>query len=253
MDKLKKRLQANLLENPAVKIKATSKWYLPVQRMEVTFKRVRKAQMDILMKMMLLTLEEADIRRAANLSEQLLVEELFIEDLLKKMVRRGLIKLDRTYKLTVKGQEQLQSGIIEEEMEEEETELLYSSSHDALWLDIPDPVVDEKLTIYRYANQENLINEDRILEALSKSKDGLDENGFQTVMSEITSFEVQSVEHIPCLEFRMYNKEQDTFYARVWNTLLGQWDETLEKQIEEQEMMKWREEMEAEAGVRGIS
>ena len=39
----------------------------------------------------------------------------------------------------------------------------------------------------------------------------------------------------------MYNKEQDTFYARVWNTGLKRFDDLLEKQIEEKEQVKWRE------------
>jgi hypothetical protein len=39
----------------------------------------------------------------------------------------------------------------------------------------------------------------------------------------------------------MYHKEQDIFYARVWNTWLRRWDDTLEKQIDEKERLEWRE------------
>lgn len=246
MDKLTKRLHANLLENPAVQMKDSATWYLPVVTLEVEFQRVRKAKMDILMKMMLLTFEEADIRRAANLSELLLVEELFISDLMKKMERTGLIKQDKgIYRLTPKGQEQLRTGIIEEELEKEETVLFFSPSHSQFWEEVSVPEKTEELPMYRYVSNEEDIDVQRIFQLLSESKNGLDENGFQTVVSNVLDFEKQSVEHVQCLEFRMYNKEQDIFYARIWNTLLNQWDEALEKQIEEHELVKWREKWKA--------
>jgi hypothetical protein len=206
--------------------------------------------MDILMKMLLLAFEEADIRRAANLSEMLLVEELFIADLIEEMQRTGLIQLDKAiYRLTMKGQEQLRTGIMEEELEEEWSELFYSSTHDEFWpemvVDVPE--TDEELLMYRYADNQDRINADRILKVLSESENRLDEKGFQTVVADVFSFEQQTVEHVPCLEFRMYNKEQDLFYARVWNTWLKRWDETLEKQIGEQERVTWRDKWKAEA------
>jgi hypothetical protein len=243
MDKLTKRLRASLLENQAVQLKESAVWYLPVLKLDVAFKKVRRAKMDILMKMMLLTFEEADIRRAANLSEMLLVEELFIEDLLGKMQRTGLIQLDKSiYRLTMKGHEQLKTGIIEEEMEEEYTELFYSPSHDEYWLEetVSLTETNSELPVYRYENNEDRISMERIKQTLSESRDGLDDNGFQTVVANVLSFEQQTVEHVACLEFQLYNKEQDIFYARVWNTLLEQWDDTLEKQIEELERVKWR-------------
>ncbi len=243
MEKLTKRLRASVLANPAVQLKESAVWYLPVWTLDVVFNRVRRAKMDILMKMLLLAFEEAHIRRAANLSEILLVEELFIEDLMKKMRRIGLIHLDKgIYRLTTKGKEQLKSGIIEEEMEEEFTELFYSQSHDEYWSEeiVAVPEINEKLTMYRYAKKDEEINTDRMLEVLSNTKNELQENGFQTVVSEISGFDQKTVERIPCYEFQLYNKEQDIFYVRVWNTLLEQWDDTLEKQIEEEEMAKWQ-------------
>jgi hypothetical protein len=246
MDKLTKHLRKSLLENPAVQIKESALWYLPVVTFDVAFKRVKRSKMDILMKMMLLAFEETNIRRAANLSEILLVEELFIADLIEKMKRTGLIRLEREiYKLTTKGHQQLETGIIDEEMEEEWTELFYSLSHDEFWpvMTVPLPEKDEELTFYRYANDQNLLNSDRILQVLSEREDGLDENGYQTVVANVLSFDQRVVEHVPCLEFRMYNKEQDIFYARVWNTWLERWDETLEKQIEEQERVEWRRKL----------
>jgi hypothetical protein len=244
MDKLKKHLHSILLENPAIQIKKSVMWHLPMMTYNVAFQRVKRSKMDILMKMMLLTFEQAEIRRAANLSELLLVEELFIADLLKKMQRMGLIRLEKTsYKLTSKGHEQLKSGIMVEEMEEEATVLLYSPVHDEFWPEMTEPLpeTNEELPLFRYANNQDLINADRILQVLAERENGLEENGFQTVVADVNSFNQQKVEHIPCLEFQLYNKEQDIFYARVWNTWLGRWDDTLEKQIEEKERLEWRE------------
>ncbi|WP_332631381.1 hypothetical protein [Halalkalibacter flavus] len=243
MDKLTTRLRASLLENSAVEIKESAIWYVPVEILDVTFKRVKRSKMDILMKMILLAVEQTDIRRAANLSEMLLVEELFIADLMEKMQRTGLIYLERSiFKLTTKGQEQLQTGILEEEMEEEGTELFYSSVHDEFMPESTSSLseVNEGWKLYRYAEIQDFNDNDRIFHVLSEQENGLDENGFQTVVSELISFEQQTVEHVPCLEFQLYNKEQDIYYARVWNTWLARWDDKLEKQIEEHERVEWR-------------
>jgi predicted transcriptional regulator len=246
MDKLTKRLRSSLLENPAVQIKKEAIWHLPVTKYDVEFKRVKRSKMDILMKMMLIAFEEADIRRAANLSEMLLVEELFIADLIEKMQRTGLIRLEKgIYKLTTKGHEQLKTGIIEEELEEEWTELLYSPDQDEFWpeMTLPKAEKDDESPLYRYSKQQDQIERDRFLQVLSERENGLDENGFQTVVSEVMSIDQRIVEHVPCIEFQLYNKEQDIFFARVWNTWLERWDDQLEKQIEEQEMVEWQEKV----------
>jgi hypothetical protein len=244
MDKLQKQLRSSLLENPAYQIKNSIMWHLPVITYDVSYRPVRRFQQDILMKMMLLTFEQTEIRRAANLSELLLVEELFITDLLSKMQRMGLIRLEKEiFQLTSKGYEQLKSGIVVEELEEESTLLTYSPFHDEFWTEMNETLLEanEDCALFRYATNENLIRTDRILQVLAEQEDRIDENGFQIVVAEVTSFEQQKVEHVPCLEFQMYNKDQDIFFARVWNTWLKRWDDILEKQIEEKERVEWRE------------
>ncbi|OLS34734.1 hypothetical protein [Bacillus sp. MRMR6] len=244
MNKLQHHLRSILLEDRAIRIKKTDMWHLPVVTYDVAFKRVKRSKMDILMKMMLLTFEQTEIRRAANLSELLLVEELFIADLLKKMQRMGLIRLEKeSYKLTAKGHEQLKTGIIVEEMAEESTVLSYSPVHDEFWPETSDPLPETKgnLPLFRYTNNQNLINGDQILEVLSERRNELEENGFQTVVSEVISFDQQKVEHVPCLEFQLYNQDKDIYYARVWNTWLQRWDDILEKQIEEKERVEWQD------------
>jgi DNA-binding PadR family transcriptional regulator len=244
MDKLQKQLRSSLLENQDNQIKESIIWHLPVITYDVNYKPVKRSQQDILMKMMLLTFEQTEIRRAANLSELLLVEELFIADLLSKMQRMGLIRQEKEiYQLTSKGHEQLQTGIVVGEMEEESRLLSYSPFHDYFWPEMNEPLpeTNEEWPLFRYVTDQNLINTDRILQVLAEKEDRLDEDGFQIVVADVTSFEQQKVEHVPCLEFQMYNKEQDIFFARVWNTWLKRWDDTLEKQIEEEERVEWRE------------
>ncbi|WP_050183324.1 hypothetical protein [Domibacillus robiginosus] len=239
MEKTIEKLRANLLENPAVELKESAVWQLPVVTYTVTFKRVKRLKMDILMKMLLLAFNQTDIRRAANLAEMLLVEELFIEDLIQKMLRTGLIQIEKEgYKLTGKGKSQLAEGIVEEEMDEEETSLTYSPVHDAFWPEIEER--EEREPLYRYPSERRTTGE-QILQALTEMDADRTDEEFQTPVSEVTNFEEQSTSYVPCLEFRLYNKEQDVFYARVWNTHLEHWDEVLEKQIEENERLEWRE------------
>lgn len=241
MDKLEKKLHSNLLENPAVQIKHVVSWSLPVVAYEVAFNRVKRSQMDILMKMMLLIFEETEIRRPANLSQLLLVEELFVADLLKKMERMGLVRRESTrYTLTKKGQGQLDTGVFIEEMEEETTILHYSPVHDEFWEEITDEV-NEELPLFRYEIDQEIDSTERFLQVLLEKENSIDEDGYQTVVDQVNDFEQLAVENVPCIEFTLYNREQDIFFARVWNTYLGQWDETLEKWIEEKERPAWRE------------
>ncbi|GAE46255.1 hypothetical protein [Mesobacillus boroniphilus] len=121
--------------------------------------------------------------------------------------------------------------------------LSYSPIHDEFWPELTEPLpeTDGELPLYRYGNHQNIVEKDRILQVLAESRNGEEEDGFQTVVAAVNSYDQQKVEHIPCLEFQLYNQEQDKFYARVWNTLLQRWDETFEKQIEEKERLVWRE------------
>ena len=71
---------------------------------------------------------------------------------------------------------------------------------------------------------------------------GIDSNkaNVQTVVTAIESTSVVKDLSVFCIEYRLYNKAEDTIYARVWNTLLGHWDETIEAQLNEKERKKWR-------------
>lgn len=239
-------LRATAAGDPDVAIINEERWKLPAVLYDVSFDRVKRLKMDILMKMLLLTFQEADIRRAATLSDMLFVEELFISDLIGKMQRTGLIGLEKQgYRLTAKGYDYLGKGIFEEEMEGSETVIAYSAVHDDYWLAADDvfPETEDTLPVYRYPVKGSL-NKDRMYQLLSKEGSNLGEESFQTLITGITGCIEQGTVHIPCIEFQLYDQKQDIFYARVWNTLNSSWDETLEKQIEAREVVKWRKAME---------
>lgn len=241
-----KELRSIVSGNEDVSIINEARWQLPIVSYEVSFGRIKRFKMDLLMKMLLLTFQEADIHRAATLADMLLVEELFIRDLIDKMQRTGLIQLGKKgYRLTAKGIDYLEKGIFEEDMEAEQTLIHYSAVHGEYLLaeDNKIPEGRESLPSYRYAI-EGSIDSERVVELLSKEGFNSEEEGFQIVVTEVMSWEEIDTEFIPCIEFRLYDRKQDLFYVRVWNTMTNRWDETLEKQIEEREVVKWREEME---------
>ena len=105
MQPLQQRLQQQLLQNKHVQLKQVASWCVPVHSIEVTYQPVKRLKMDILMKMLLLTFQQAQIASAQELSEWLVVEQLFIEDVLNKLLQTGLVeKIDGIFKLTSKGQ-----------------------------------------------------------------------------------------------------------------------------------------------------
>lgn len=245
MDKLIEELRTNIAGDSDVSIVNEKQWKLPVVLYDVSFDRVKRLKMDILMKMLLLVFQEADIRRAATLADMLFVEELFITDLIDKMQRTGLIGLEKSgYKLTAKGYEYLDKGIFEEEIPGSKTVIAYSAVHDEYRLteEARDSEAEDGLPFYRYPVKGSL-NKDRMYQLLSKEGATPEEENFQAIVTGITGCIEQETIHIPCVEFQLYDRKQDLFYARVWNSARGKWDETLEKQIEAREAVKWRNAM----------
>lgn len=246
MDNLRTELRGTITSNPDVSIVNEQLWKLPIVLFDVGFEQVKRLKMDILMKMLLLAFQEADIRRAANLSEMLFVEELFISDLIYKMQRIGLIRLEKAgYKLTPKGHDYLEKGIFDEEMEGGQTVISYSAIHDEYRLAREDSSeeADEAHGIYRYPIKGSL-NKDRIEQLLFKEGVNTGEESFQTIITGITSCIEQKTKYISCVEFQLYDDKQDIFFSRVWNTMTSSWDEVIEKQIEARELVKWRRAME---------
>lgn len=102
-----------LQQNRNIKIVKTAEWCIPIRTVDVTYKPVRRSTMDVLMTMLLLSIQEADFGNTQELSELLLVDPLFIEDLISLMIRVNLVRNeDDFYRLTEKGQQQLERGIL---------------------------------------------------------------------------------------------------------------------------------------------
>ena len=246
MEGLKKKLGSELTQNPNVSIRKSDVWQLPLISYEVSFDRVKRLKMDILMKMLLFAFQQSEIRRAAVLADMLSVEELFVSDLIDKMQRTGLVLLGKKgYVLTPKGFDYLEKGIFEEALDGEQALISYSASHDEYRLIETEVTANEgEFPLYRYA-MEKSGDSDGMLELLAKEKNSTEE-GFQILVSGIEDFEELETVFIPCIEFQMYDRKQDILFVRVWNTGAGVWDETLEKGIEERELVEWREAMKAE-------
>jgi len=251
MDELIKKLADGVASSPDVSIRKRDVWRLPVVHLDIAYDRVKRLKMDILMKMLLFAFQQSDIRRAAVLADMLSVEELFISDLIHKMKRTGLILLGKKgYVLTPKGYDYLEKGIFEEVLDGGQAVVTFSAAHREYWLSEEDhSPVDEKLAVYRYA-AETEPDDERLLELLAKEKNSTEE-GFQILVTAIADVEELDSDYVACIEFQLYDRKQDIFYVRVWNNGTDQWDETLEKQLEEQELVEWREAMKAEMEIAG--
>lgn len=248
MEELKRRLTKELQQDFNVKILESLPWGLPVHSIEIAYQTVKRTQMDILMKMMLLAFQTEEITDAEELSDILLVEQLFINDLIDKMARTGVLEnKGDSFTLTETGIQQLDSGIFAHEPEGGAKKALYSPCHQAfLTGDMEELSSDEGQETYRYHEEfadwtvKSLAKTDAIA-ALQLLGVESSEGDAQIVISKIVSATNVQTDAVPCLEFRLYNKAEDVLYARVWNTLLGHWDKTLEEQLNEQERKAWRE------------
>ncbi|MFJ8090236.1 hypothetical protein ACIQ7N_18815 [Lysinibacillus sp. NPDC095746] len=249
MSKLQQRLMRELHQNRNIKIVKTDEWCIPIRTVEVTYEPVRRSTMDVLMTMLLMSIQEADFANAQELSELLLVDPLFIEDLVSLMSRVSLIEqTEDFYRLTAKGQQQLERGIFEEELDVEMATLYYSPCHLAFLAVDEDNIeeYDDLPELYRYVDEEaekqEQFEEAMLIEALQQEDEEKAEAGAsQKIISKIVETDAKQINDIPCLEFVLHDKEQDILFVRVWNALLNQWDSHLEQQLTEKEQLKWRE------------
>jgi len=99
--------------------------------------------------------------------------------------------------------------------------------------------------LYRYidkeAEQQEQFEESMVIAALQES-DEEEEGSSQKVIAKIVQTGAHQINDSPCLEFVLYDKEQDIVFVRVWNTLLNQWDYHLEQQLTDEEQLTWREQ-----------
>ncbi|WP_203247648.1 hypothetical protein [Sporosarcina beigongshangi] len=248
MEELKRQLTKELQQDLNVKILDSLSWGLPVHSIEIAFQTVKRTQMDILMKMMLMAFQTEAIADAEELSDILLVEQLFINDLIDKMSRTGVLaNKGSSFALTEAGIQQLESGIFVHEPEDDSKKALYSPCHEAfLTGNVEELSSDEEQETYRHHKEfvdwtvKSLAKIDAITALQSLGVES-SEGNVQIVISKIVSATNVQTDAVPCLEFRLYNKNEDVLYTRVWNTLLGHWDKVLEAQLNERERMEWRE------------
>ncbi|MFJ5565964.1 hypothetical protein [Lysinibacillus xylanilyticus] len=250
MSKLQQRLMREIQQNRNVNIVKTDEWSIPIRTVEVTYEPVRRSTMDVLMTMLLLSIQEADFANAQELSELLLVDPLFIEDLVSLMSRVSLIEqTEGFYRLTSKGQQQLERGIFEEELDVEMSNLYYSPCHLAFLAVDEDNIeeYDDLPELYRYVDEEaekqENFEEALLIEALQQEdeeKAGV--GASQKLISKIVQTDAKQINDIPCFEFVLHDKEQDILFVRIWNALSNQWDSHLEQQLTEKEQLQWREQ-----------
>ena len=86
---LQKQLAAQLTQMDGAKIVHETSFCIPVHAFKVTYHPVLKKPMDILMKMMLISFQTGVFRDGETLADVLLVEPLFINDLLNKINKNG--------------------------------------------------------------------------------------------------------------------------------------------------------------------
>ncbi|WP_339251520.1 hypothetical protein NSQ43_15110 [Sporosarcina sp. FSL W8-0480] len=242
MDSLERRLRDEILKDPNVKLLATEKWTLPIQVVDVEFETVKRTKMDVLMKMLLIAFRTSEFSSVEDVGDILVVEPLFVQDVIDRMSRAGLIvKNGGVFSLTAAGRQQLDAGIFVESPEIEDATVYYSPSHNLFLTGAPE---EEEGKAYRYAEEfrhVNKISEGEWREALDQLNVTSAEGDAQKVVQAILSVnELQRIS-VPCLEFHLHQTAKDRFFARIWNTMTDRWDETLEMQVMEKELAEWRE------------
>jgi len=247
MGELKDKLSKELLGDLDVEIMSSSVWRLPIHAVEVAYQTVQRTKMDILMKMILIAIEETVVKTEEELSTILLVEQLFINDLISKLVNSGLIiQRENIFNITTTGKEQLTAGIYVHEPENNKKRLLFSPCHQKFLLNEMSNQADEKVMNYRYLKDLSSwsvtsLESDKVINALKKAGVELTTEKIQSVITNILTTEAVQVHWITCIEYHLYNKKEDLYYVRVWNTLTSGWDKLIELQLTEYETKIWRE------------
>lgn len=232
MDKLKQQLTRDLLIDLDVRIVENGEFSVPVQTIELQYTPIARVPMDVLMKMTLFVIKKMPIQQPKQISELLHVEILFITDVLQALTQAYMIEHDVHYHLTAKGEQQLALGIFEQQLATHHTTLIYSMLHQQFSTAsleeienneyFPPPLED--------TNEEVKLSEDIYCQQLTAP---------DALVTSIERVALQQVYDVPCLYFVLYNKEQDSYYARVWHVLEAKWDEILEAKLNEQRL-QWR-------------
>ena len=245
LQKFEQQIKSKLPRPKATNLVAEKQFCIPVHTVQVKYYPISRTPMDILMKMMLIAFDKGAFHDGETLADVLLVDPLFINDLLNKMMKTGLLVKDDVISLTEKGQRQLTEGIFEEELDEVTQELQYSPLHgDYLTGDIEeilefDEFPDELVYAQQFAVQ---FEEQQTIEALEKMNyEEEDADAVKTFISAINEMEELQINDVPCFQYIFYHTEQDIFDVKVFNTLTNSWDEKLEQLLKDNELTTWRD------------
>jgi len=235
---LQKKLKQDLLKQPNLEIQGIDTWGLPMNRIELSYMTVKRTKMDVLMKMIMIIVQKMNISSPEQISTFLNVEPVFVEGIMNRLQLTTMIAKDETnFSLTETGLERLQAGVYESPPEQGKKRFIYSPCHQEILGDERDFNAVEKIKIYRYREQTlhsaTSLNQEQLTEALQTAEVESSEEARQVVITHIDPPKLIEGKLVPCIEFSILNKQEQSRFTRVWNTLLGEWDEALENQIAE--------------------
>ncbi|MGN7479666.1 nucleoside-diphosphate sugar epimerase [Solibacillus silvestris] len=234
LQNIAEQLQKEIIQNPNIEIQKQMQYAIPIHTLEVRYHPVMRNAMDILMKMMLISFQKAQLKNVELLAEILLVEPLFIQDLTNKMSRLGMIAKEEAYVLTAKGITQLESGIFEEELEQTSHFVQYSPVHEQLlegnleeFADLeefpePFPTIETE--------EIEAVEETMLIEFIQRqlTEQPIAEDETPQFITSIASTESIQINDIPVFCFLLFDQKEKRHFTRVYNTLTGEWDEKLE-------------------------
>lgn len=239
---LQKQLSTQLTQMDGAKIVHEASFCIPVHTFKVTYHPVLKKPMDILMKMMLVSFQTGVFRDGETLADVLLVEPLFINDLLNKMIKTGLVEKEDTLQLTAKGEKQLTEGVYEEELDAVSDLLQYSPLHESFLKGEIEAVLefDEFPEELPYATGIEIgeLDEQQMIELLTDMQEEDDE--LKTYVTSIVSSEEIQINDVPCLFYILHDTKTGTLFARIFNILTNEWDPVLEDVLHKNERASWK-------------
>ncbi len=245
MQKKQETLRSELLQPKEIRLLEESEWALPAVRLAVSYTTVEKTTMDILMKMILLTLKQLPVGKGSEIAGMLGVDPLFVDDLLLMMERDGLARHNNSWSITEKGTDQLEAGLYIHAEEQVKSVLTYcpllQEFYEVAELSSDSGAVES----FRYATDAGLFDSaavprDRLSAFLGAALETGNTADRTKVISGIAEVMVVGTAAVPCFEYRLYDETKDMLFARVWNTAAEQWDGRLEEIILAAERTEWR-------------
>lgn len=244
MSDIKQQLIRNeLLTDLTISLIESSEFSLPLHLYTVTYQPLKRATMDILMKMILLTIQRVKFKDTAAFSQLLAVEPLFIEGILQLLAQEQLIQREEGYyTITARGEVQLQRGEFEVLLSEQQQALFYSPWHgECVQIGVPSvEAIEDFPPLFPYMKEQPFTTE-IALQTLQNQTSAQAE--YQEVITDVLHISEPQIYDIPYLSFVLYHKEEDIFYARVWDVLQQQWDQTLADALQKQQYQQWVEQV----------